>query len=105
MEFAQNNTSARGGKRAGAGRKPDQFKKAFEAAAKRIITQDEMDALVASTLSEAKSGNVKAAALLFDRLLGKVPQAITGDSTAPITVRIVYDDTAITEPRPDDTPA
>jgi hypothetical protein len=65
-----------GGKRANAGRKPDEFKRLFDTAAKNQVTQAEMDELVKSLLASAKSGDIKATAYLLDRLLGKPVQAI-----------------------------
>lgn len=83
----------RGGARAGAGRKPDPFKKLFDAAIREIVTQDAMNELVMSLLTSAKTGNAQAANALLDRMLGKVPQALQhqGDTGGPLRIIVEYD--------------
>lgn len=84
----------RGGARAGAGRKPDPFKNLLNVAIKNIVNQEEMDAVVRSLVDKAKSGDVQAANSLFDRMVGKVPQAVQhqGDTTAPFKIIVEYSD-------------
>ena len=50
-----------------------------------------MDALVRSLLRGAIDGDAKAAATLLDRLLGKVPQPITGDEGGPLKIVVEYE--------------
>jgi hypothetical protein len=97
MAFEPGNKLAPGGARPGAGRKPDDFKKLFDAAARKAVTPAKMTALVESTLEQALGGNVKAQALLYDRLLGRVENQVrvSGDPTAPLRVVVTFDDGAL----------
>lgn len=91
-------TRARGGRRAGAGRKKDEFKAAFDAAAQKLVTPAQMEALVRSLVERALAGDTRAAALLFDRLLGKVESRVQvgGDADGPQRVVVVFDEEALT---------
>jgi hypothetical protein len=83
----------RGGARAGAGRKPDPFKKLFDEAIRAGVTQEGMNQIVRSLVMEASTGNVQAANALLDRMLGKVPQAVQhqGDTGGPLRVVVEYE--------------
>lgn len=84
----------RGGARQGAGRKPDQWQAMFNKAAADAVTPDRMKALVESLLSDATTGNTKAAGILLDRLLGKVPQSLQheGGGGGPLEIIVKYAD-------------
>lgn len=83
----------RGGARAGAGRKPDTFKRLFDTAIKQGVTQEQMNQIVASLVAEASTGNVQAANALLDRMLGKVPQALQhqGDTGGALRIVVEYE--------------
>jgi hypothetical protein len=80
-----------GGRRPGAGRKPDVFKRLFDNAAKKIVTQEKMDQLVQSLIDQAIEGDTRAAVALLDRLLGKAPQPITGEDGEALKVIVQYE--------------
>ena len=88
MPFEPGHKLAPGGKRPGAGRKPDQFKRLFEQAAKKVVTAAAMEEIVRSVVDNARQGDTKAQALLFDRLLGKAVQPVTGEDGGPIAISV-----------------
>lgn len=83
----------RGGARPGSGRKPDAYKQLLNAALSSGVTQDDLTAIVKSLVSEAKTGNVQAANALFDRMFGKVPQAVQhqGDTGGALRIVVEYE--------------
>lgn len=87
-----------GGARPGAGRKPDSFQVLWNAAAKKVVTAAQMENLVRSTLETALTGDVSAQKLMYDRLLGKVPDKVemTGEEGGPLTVKIVFEERSLT---------
>jgi len=79
-----------GGSRPGAGRKKDVFKHLFDNAAKKVMTPAAMERLLQTTYDAAiNDKDMKAAALLFDRLLGKAPQSITGEDGGALEIRVI----------------
>lgn len=73
MPFQTGNKLAPGGKRPGAGRKPDAVRQELtDLLNETIDTEDRRDVLRMLS-ARARSGDVKAIGLLMDRLWGKVP--------------------------------
>jgi hypothetical protein len=60
-----------GGVRPGSGRKPDEARRLLDSVLYRVVTEAEIEGIVRATLDLAKGGDIKAAALIFDRLAGK----------------------------------
>ena len=87
-QFQKGNKSASGGKRIGAGRKPDEWKRMFDSALKSAIEQDDLVQVLNSLASQAKAGNVKATALLLAYLAGKPKETLelTGKGGGPVRI-------------------
>lgn len=81
----------RGGARAGAGRKPDPYKHIWDRAIKEGVTPERAAAIIESLVMEASTGNVQAANVLLDRMLGKVPQAVQHQGAEGGTLKIVVE--------------
>ena len=47
----------------------------FRSAIMRTVTEADMEAIVGKLIAQAKAGDIRATALLFDRVLGRVPDA------------------------------
>lgn len=105
MPFRKNDPNiAPGGKRQGAGRKPDWFKQAClgiirkaslvrllgeiaqGSAVQKIKTQDGKESEI--KVSAEIRDRLKAMEMLFDRGLGKVPQPLSGEDGGPLTVNV-----------------
>ena len=65
----------------------------FADALSKGVTPEEAAAIVRSLVDEAKSGNVQAANVILERMLGKVPQAVQhqGDTAAPLRIIVEYE--------------
>lgn len=81
----------RGGVRPGAGRKPDAYKKLLDDAIKENVTPERMGAIIRSLVEQASIGNVQAANALFDRMLGKVPQAVQHQGAEGGALKIIVE--------------
>jgi len=68
------------------GRPPGSREKPLREEMRRALyanDQEELKAVVKSVIKEAKGGDMTAAQIVFDRIDGKVPQAIVGDEDHP----------------------
>ncbi len=74
------------------GKQPSHTKKIeFAEIFKAAISNEDIKAIAAKMVKEAKKGNVKAASMILDRCCGKPAQAIslTGNEGGPVAIQIV----------------
>lgn len=88
--FEEGNKQATGGARPGSGRKPDAFKQMLDTAFRNVVSQRAMNKVVDKLLTQAKEGDVRAIGLLMDRMVGKVPQPVTGEDGGALVIRVEY---------------
>lgn len=93
MPFERGNKVAPGGKRLGAGRKPDSWKRLVNLALTRNVTPEDLDSAFKMMVVLARSGSIRALELLLERTVGKVPQAqeLSGPGGGPIEHAVLTD--------------
>jgi hypothetical protein len=85
---------ARGGKRPGAGRKPNAARDELRLLLDEMVTTDERKQMLAVCRSYAQSGSLPHLQFLFSYLYGKPVERIehTGEDGDAIRIRVEYDD-------------
>lgn len=84
-QFQPGNKLAKGGARLGGGRKPDEWKRMFNAALKAAIDTEDLKDLLLSLASRGKAGDTKAAALLLAYVVGKPAETINLKQSGKLT--------------------
>jgi hypothetical protein len=73
-----------GGARPGAGRKPGVTNRPQ---LRDILTQDQIDALVAKGIEKADAGDSLMLKFMLEQIFGKAPQPLTGDKDNPVYIQ------------------
>ena len=86
MPFQPGHKLAKGGRRVGAGRKPEQWKELFNRALTKATTEEDLEQVLNTLRDRAKSGDSRAAALYLGYVVGKPieRQEISGPDGKPM---------------------